>query len=221
MSASRLNDRLRFLWPALFLALAVLFLQLRSRAEVVPQHKPLAEFPQRLGDWIGRDVPIPANFLAVLGPGDFLTREYVQPQARVPGMNLYIAYFPSQRQGDTIHSPKNCLPGAGWVPLTSTHMYLQQTGGPPLQVNRYVLGEGSERMFVLYWYQAHGRAVASEYTAKFYLVADSIRLNRTDGALVRILTPVATRIESVEDAERRAVSFASLLIPRLDDYIPR
>ena len=94
-------------------------------------------------------------------------------------------------------------------------------GGNSLEVNRYILGMGDQRMVVLYWYQAHGRAVASEYSAKFYLVADAMRLNRTDGALVRVLTPVANGSETLDDAERRAVSFAQLIIPSLDSYIPR
>jgi EpsI family protein len=137
-------------------------------------------------------------------------------------MDLYIAYFPSQRTGDTIHSPKNCLPGAGWAPLESSHIHLQHpAGGSPLEVNRYILGMGDQRMLVYYWYQSHGRAVASEYSAKFYLVADAMRLNRTDGALVRILTPISTGKETVEDAERRAFGFAYSVVPLLDDYIPR
>lgn len=221
MNASRQTSWQRFGPAVLLIVLAAFFLQLRSRAEVIPYHKALTEFPMQFGSWVGRDTSLPASFLAVLGPGDFLTRIYSQPEQAMP-MDLYIAYFPSQRTGDTIHSPKNCLPGAGWAPVSSTHILIQRPGGgSPLKVNRYILGMGERRMVVLYWYQAHGRAVASEYSAKFYLVADAMRLNRTDGALVRVLTPVAAGKESVDDAERRAVDFARLIIPSLDDYIPR
>jgi EpsI family protein len=222
MTALQKSSWQRFGSAALLLLLAALFLQLRSRAEVIPAHKSVSEFPMQLGDWAGRDVPMSSTVLASLGPGDFLTRVYAQPGGQTPRMDLYIAYFPSQRTGDTIHSPKNCLPGAGWAPLESSHIQLQHPGGgAPLAVNRYILGMGDQRTLVLYWYQAHGRAVASEYSAKFYLVADAIRLNRTDGALVRILTPIAVGKESAEEAESRALRFANSVIPLLDDYIPR
>jgi EpsI family protein len=219
--SDRVTSWRRFAFAAVLILLAEFFLQLRSRAEVVPPHKPLAEFPMQLGVWTGRDVPLPANFLAVLGPGDFLTRLYTQHSSSVPLMDLYIAFFPSQRAGDTIHSPKNCLPGAGWTPLKSNHMLIQRAGGAPLEVNRYILGKGEQRMFVLYWYQAHGRAVASEYSAKFYLVADAMRMNRTDGALIRILTPIAVGEETEDSAERRALGFVGQVVPLLDSFVPR
>jgi EpsI family protein len=212
---------LRFILAAALLLSTAVFLRARSGAENVPAHKPLAEMPLLLGDWVGRDVPMSADVLAVLGPGDFLTRLYSQQDRRIPGVDLYIAYFPTQRSGDTIHSPKNCLPGAGWAPLSSNKISIPRSDGPPIESNRYVLAMGDQRMLVLYWYQAHGRAVASEYSAKFYLVADAMRMNRTDGALVRVLTPVATGRETIEDAERRAIGFAKLIIPSLDDYVPR
>jgi EpsI family protein len=211
----------RFAVAAALLAVAAIFLHLRSRAETIPAHRDLAAFPMQLGDWRGRDVPLPPSFLAVLGPGDFLTRLYSSGDNRVPPVDLYIAYFPSQKTGDTIHSPKNCLPGAGWTPLVSSRLSLPRPDGSSFPVNRYLLAKGDERMLVLYWYQAHGRAVASEYAAKLFLVADAMRVNRTDGGLVRVLTPVAVGVESEEAAERRVVGFAKLLIPFLNDYIPR
>ncbi len=221
MTRGQPGSWLRFAMVAGLLLGAVIFLHARSRAEVVPAHKALAEFPTQLGEWIGHDQPIPASYLAVLGPGDFLTRIYSHLNSQVPPISLYIAYFPSQRTGDTIHSPKNCLPGAGWAPLSSERIPLKLRNGPPIIVNRYILTNGGQRLLVLYWYQAHGRAVPSEYTAKIYLVADAMRMNRTDGALVRVLTPVQGDPESVAAAERRMVDFTNLLLPSLDEYIPR
>jgi len=154
-----------------------------------------------------------------LGPGDFLVRDYYAPDQPEP-TNLYIAYFPSQRTGDTIHSPKNCLPGAGWAPVGNDRITLVVPGHAPFPANRYVIAKGGARQLVLYWYWAHDRGVASEYSAKFYLVKDSIRMNRSDGALVRIVTPVLPG-ETLDAAQQRLLPFASHVVPLLDDYIPR
>jgi EpsI family protein len=210
---------LRFSVAAILLVCAAAFLSLRSRAEAIPPHKSLAEFPEQVGDWRGQDQPLSAETLAVLGPGDFLTRLY--QNGRDPFVSLYIAYFSSQRSGDTIHSPKNCLPGAGWVPLSSDRMTIAKPDGSSVVVNRYILGNGEQRLLALYWYQAHGRFVASEYAAKFYLVTDAMRMNRTDGALVRIITPIENGDQGSAAAQRRAVGFAGLILPTLDEYIPR
>ncbi|HET9400038.1 MAG TPA: EpsI family protein [Candidatus Acidoferrales bacterium] len=211
---------LRFSVAAAFLIVASVFLTLRSRAEIVPAHKILADFPRELDGRIAKEQQLSAEALAVLGPGDFMVRDYIDPAGVRYPVNLYIAYFQSQRTGDTIHSPKNCLPGAGWVPVQVDHVSLTGSDGGPITVNRYVLGNGEQRLLALYWYQAHGRVVASEYSAKLYLVADAMRLNRTDGALVRILTPVE-RGENIDAAQVRTTEFASTVIPSLDQYIPR
>ncbi len=209
----------RFSVAAAFLVAAAAFLSLRSRAEVIPAHKGLAEFPEQVGDWVGQDQPLSAETLAVLGPGDFLTRLY--QNGRGPVVSLYIAYFASQRTGDTIHSPKNCLPGAGWTPLSTDRIPLTEPDGKLVTVDRYILANGGQRLLALYWYQAHGRVVASEYSAKFYLVADAMRMNRTDGALVRILTPIGNDDQGIATAQTRAEQFAHLIFPALDQYIPR
>ena len=212
---------LRFSVAAAFLIVASAFLALRSRAEVVPPHKMLSEFPREVDGRIAKDQQLTPEALAVLGPGDFMVRDYLDPAGVRFPVNLYIAYFQSQRAGDTIHSPKNCLPGAGWVPIQVDHVSLTGSGGAPITVNRYVLGNGDQKLLALYWYQAHGRVVASEYSAKLYLVADAMRLNRTDGALVRILTPVEPGERSIDAAQVRTTEFAEKVIPALDQYIPR
>jgi EpsI family protein len=136
-----------------------------------------------------------------------------------PFLDLFLAFFPSQRAGSTIHSPQNCLPGAGWLPVESGKIKLLRPDGKTITVNRYLIGKGLERRLVLYWYQAHGRVVASEYWAKFYLVTDAIRMNRSDGALIRVTTPVAQNESSVS-AEQRGVAFIQDVLPFLGRYIP-
>jgi len=113
----RLNAR--FLIALVLLASTALFLQARGRSEVFPPRLPLASFPEQVGNWSGTDVEIPKDVREVLGPGDFLLRIYRSDDESKPFTDLFIAYFPTQRAGDTIHSPKNCLPGAGWTPIDS------------------------------------------------------------------------------------------------------
>lgn len=202
------------------LASTAIFLQARSGREVFPSRLPLTSFPHQLGQWSGVDVEIPKDVLAVLGPGDFLLRVYQASEDQRPANDIFIAYFPSQRTGDTIHSPKNCLPGAGWTPVESGQVQLAVSGHAPFTVNRYVIAKGGVRQLVLYWYLAHDRPVASEYWARIYLVSDSIRMNRSDGSLVRLTTRMFPG-ESADAAMQRLEPFAAQVVPLLNQYIPR
>lgn len=204
----------------MLLASTAVFLQARSRKEVFPPRLPLSSFPKQLGAWSGSDVEIQQDVLNVLGPGDFLLRVYRNEVQRQPYNDIFVAYFPSQRAGDTIHSPKNCLPGAGWTPIESSRIDLAVPGRAPFAVNRYVIAKGDERQLVLYWYLAHNRAVASEYWAKVYLVTDSIRMNRSDGSLVRLTTRMLPG-ESLDAAMNRLTPFAAQVVPLLNQYIPQ
>jgi EpsI family protein len=210
----------RFVVALILLVGTALFLQARNRGEVFPARKPLAVFPEQLADWTGTDVEITKDIRDILGPGDFLLRVYRAEGDRQPSTDLFIAYFPSQRAGDTIHSPKNCLPGAGWAPIDSARVTLSVSGHAPFPVNRYVIAKGTDRLLVLYWYWAHDRAVASEYWAKIYLVTDSIRMNRSDGSLVRLTTRILPG-ESVDAAMARLLPFAEEVVPLLNQYIPQ
>jgi EpsI family protein len=216
------TGRLRFLLAASFIVATALLLQARRRVEIVPARAPLASFPMQLGEWVGKDFPLDKETLDVLGPGDFLVRGYYDqaPASRLPFADLFIAYFPSQRAGDTIHSPKNCLPGAGWTPESNERVLLDLRGHAPFPSNRYVIAKSGDRKLVLYWYWAHDRGVASEYLAKFYLVKDAIQMNRSDGALVRITADMRPG-ETAESAQERLEPFTSQIIPLLATYIPR
>lgn len=209
----------RFALLALLLTGTFGLLRARAREEILPAHDSLKNFPLSLGDWQGRDLAISPETLEVLGPGDFLSRNYFNLSQHEVA-SLFIAFFPSQRQGDTIHSPKNCLPGGGWIPVESTRIWMDVQNGRKMEINRYLLEKEGERALVLYWYQAHGHVTPSEYVAKYHLVADAIVLNRSDGALVRIATLLKSG-ESASNAESRAVGFAQLAIPVLDRHIPR
>jgi EpsI family protein len=209
----------RFWITAALLASTALLLYARNRTEILAPRQPLSSFPSTMGDWISTDIPISQEVRDVLGPGDFLLREYQEPTTGSE-VNLFIAYFPSQRSGDAIHSPKNCLPGAGWVPVRSDRITIAVPGHPPFLANRYLIAKGENRQLVLYWYLAHDRAVASEYVAKFYLVADSIRERRSDGSLIRVTTGLANN-ESLESAQQRLMAMAGDVIPVVSSYVPR
>ncbi len=210
---------LRFFLAALLLAVTAGFLYARDTKEVDLAREPLANFPHYLGTRSGTDFAMPQDVLDVLGHGDFLLRNYPDSMG-TPDVDLFVAYFASQRAGDTLHSPKNCLPGAGWSPVDSKQTEISVSGLPPFPANEYLIAKGSERRLVLYWYLAHNRAVASEYWAKFYLVADAMRYNRSDGSMIRLTTAVAPG-ERIEVARARLMEFAGQVAPLLDRYVPR
>lgn len=193
-------------------------LQARGRVEVQPKAADLEMMPFDIDTWHGSTEPLAPGVREVLGDGHFLSRLYTSPLEQP--VDLFIAYYASQRSGDTIHSPKNCLPGSGWTPLESDRVWIAVGPDQPIRVNRYVVAQGMERQLVMYWYQAHGRVTPSEYAAKFYLVADSIRMNRSDGGMVRLVTPILPD-ETLAQSQARAVKFARALFPMLNAYIPK
>jgi EpsI family protein len=214
-----MSSQWRFLIAALLLGGTALLLRARNSAEVIPRRQPLQSFPHTLEGWTSTDIPLDKEVLDILGPGDFLLRDY-RGQSSNFDVDLFIAYFPSQRSGDTIHSPKHCLPGAGWAPIRSDRITINIPGQTAFPANRYLIAKGEDQQLVLYWYWAHDRAVASEYAAKFYLVTDSIRMHRSDGSLIRITSRMAPN-ESIDLAQQRLLSFAGMIVPLIKGYVPR
>jgi EpsI family protein len=213
----------RFAIAAALMLATALVLQAYSRSEYFPPRAPLASLPSQIDRWTATDETLDQQTLNILGPGEFLLRDYERSDESInphPWINLFIAYFPSQKAGDTIHSPNHCLPGAGWVPTSREIVPLAAPDGSTFPVNRYVVAKGGERQLVLYWFQAHGRTVARELWAKYYLVSDSIHMNRSDGALIRLMTPMLEG-ESKEAAQSRLMQLGSKFLPLLDNYIPR
>lgn len=209
---------LRYWAVIVLLAAAVLVLDTRGATDRIVPREALAYFPEQIGGWTGSNLSINPEVLSVLGPGDFLMRNYTAPGS-LRAINLFIAYFPSQRTGDTIHSPLNCLPGSGWTFQYSKYVNLRDARGKEHRVGEYVITNAGAKDFVIYWYQAHGRSVANEYAARAYMVADAIRLDRTDGALVRIVTSVDPN-ETVASARARAEAFTADVAPLLPAFIP-
>ncbi len=219
----------RMLVLALVFAGGVGLLARADRPEPVPVRQTFDQFPMQLGDWRGvQDPPFTPEILAILGVDDYMARAYFTPERA--GVGVYVGYYGSQRQGDTMHSPQNCLPGAGWEPVSNTFMSVPVRSDAaaaehPIEVNRYVIRKGLDRQLVLYWYQSHGRVVASEYWSKLFLIRDAVQMNRTDGALVRVIAPIPGSTntdpsEAERRAEQLAIRFVQDLFPALNGYLP-
>ncbi|MDE3135012.1 MAG: EpsI family protein [Acidobacteriota bacterium] len=207
------------LWlAAAVLGCGILSMGRLNHGEKVPAHAPLAEFPIVLGRWSGENVPLPERIVRAVGLDDYLNRIY-SDGSEAP-VTLYISYYGGQRTGHTIHSPKNCLPGTGWQPVESRRLAIPMAGTAPLLVNEYDVARDTAHVLVLYWYQERGRDVTSEYAAKFWLTADALTRDRTDGALVRVTTPIANSGREIGPAERRTTEFLRIVFPHLVKFIP-
>ena len=214
----------RFWTVTVLMCAAAIMLQVRGDVDRVPPSRPLDELPSSLDARVATDIPMDEEVLAVLGKGVFLNRLYKSPDGvTAPGaaapIGLFIGYFPTQRTGQSIHSPQNCLPGAGWSFLSSGVTVLKSASGKEYPVGEYLISDGRSTQEVLYWYRVHGRSVANDYKAKLYTLVDSIRYSRTDAALVRIITPVLPNEDRLA-AHDRAVAFADQVVPVLPAYIP-
>ncbi len=215
---------LRYSVVAAMLAGTVSMLFLRSDVDKVPTGVPLELLPHDVDERHAIDVPIDPHALELLGKGVFLNRLYVGDEAptvasRLVPVSLFVGYFPTQRTGQAIHSPQNCLPGAGWTFESQRVITIPGPGGKQYEVGDYVITDGQQRQEVLYWYRAHGRSIASDFRAKFYMLLDAIRYNRTDGALIRVITPMVAG-ETPDNARRRAIAFASDVAVLLPAYVP-
>jgi len=208
----------RYYSVILLMGFGFFMLQVHRAADVIPPGKPLSQVPNTIAGWTGTDISLDQETLDILGNGEFLDRMYTRPGGNL-AINLFIAYFPSQRAGSAVHSPKHCLPGAGWYFVSSKYVNLKDDSGKVHQVGEYVVSNGDSSEFVIYWFLAHGRSVASEYRASYYLVKDAMLMNRTDGSLIRVITPIGST-ESTALAQARAEAFTKTLTPMLPRYIP-
>ena len=188
----------------LLAATAVAARSAHRRDRAVDAH--LASLPYAVDDWRGTEArPLDEETVKALGADAYLTRTY-SDGAGAPA-SVYIAFYGTQRPGVSVHSPLHCLPGTGWEPLDVATV---DVAGNP--VRRLVVRKNRERALVLYWYAVHGRTIANEALSKLWLLHDSIRLGRSDAALVRIVVPIA---DSVSAAEQRGVAFTRDLLPYL------
>jgi len=193
---------------------------LLPKSELAPEAPAMANFPAVLGEWrMAADYPIEDEVQKVLRADDTLNRVYSAPGSPV-AVNLFMAYFRSQKTGVAPHSPKNCLPGSGWAPLESRIISIPVAGRlGAVEVNRFVVARGTEKTLVLYWYQTAHRIIASEYEAKIWLVLDSLRYRRSDTAIVRVVAPLPAGREAAID--KVAAGFISAALPAISVQMPR
>jgi len=212
--------------PASFIAastLVVAFIVVTTAmprpTEIIPPRLSFVQFPMSLGEWQGRREALETVFTDQLKLDDYLLADYVN--AAGSSVNLYIAYYHSQRKGEAVHSPRSCLPGGGWQMRDFGQHELQQVavGGRPLRVNRALIELGNQRQLVYYWFQQRGRIIDNEFAVKWYLFWDALTEHRTDGALVRIITPLGAA-GSEAQADQRLTDLATRVVPDLGRFVP-
>jgi EpsI family protein len=210
--------RVAILSLALLLQAALLYNV--SSGRDMPLKHPLSDLPAKFQNWqMVADRPIDLSTLEVLRADETLSRDYTDPAAHREA-NLFVAYFKSQRTGQTPHSPKHCMPGSGWTQVSAGIISLTVPGrSQAIHVNRYVLTKGDQKAVVLYWYQANRRVIANEFRARFYLVLDAIRYHRTDTALVRVIVPVREG-GSESEATSVGIDFVRAFFGTLSAYLP-
>ncbi len=208
----------------LFLIAQILVVHAVSNGEHPPQPPALVGFPSAFGPWkvFGND-PIDSTTARELGADLLVSRSYIRTPTgiEVPTgsfASLLVAWFQTQREGTRQpHSPKVCLPGAGWTPRVVDQLTVDTAAGA-IAVNRYIVEKDTQRAVVLYWYQTPRRVIASEWAAKFWLSADAMLDKRTDTALVRVIVPVG---EEDQATTAVAAGFVRNLYPALREYLPR
>lgn len=223
------------MWPIIvavvMLGATSVFVETVSHGEEQVANRPFSQFPLALSNrWEGRELGLEDKVLEILKLSDFMMRVYKpvfgsgdeQGQENPPGQALrvwlYVGFYQSQRTGVTYHSPKNCLPGAGWQFVKSEFVTLPMPDGEVITINQVLIQKGLDKQVILYWYHDRGRVIASEYWAKGYLLWDAMTKRRSDGSLVRISVPVQGG--TVDAAFEQGVRFLHDLWPVLLEFMP-
>ena len=187
---------------------------MNERAEIIPDRETFANYPLQLDEWHGQQSKIEQKFLDELKLNDYIIADYQNDNSEM--VNLYLAYYESQRSGAAAHSPKSCIPGGGW--RIKSHSVID-IAGINKQANRLLIRKGDYGQLVYYWFDQRGRNITNEYMVKWYLFWDSLTLGRTDGSLIRLTTTLQPG-EDVAKADKRIAEFAQLVEPTLSAYIP-
>lgn len=203
---------------ALILPVAIFSLSIGDRQEQAPPRASFVDFDMHIGEWQGTPLPVESQFISALRFDDYLLTEYAAPGGSP--LTLYMAYYQSQRKGQSAHSPQSCIPGGGWEITSYGTVNLPSDGASSaLTINRVLIQKDRQKQLVLYWFKQRERALASEYLVKWYLFWDALTRQRSDGALIRLSATVSSG-EGEQDVERRLVRFATEIQPHLTRFIP-
>ncbi len=207
----------RFVIALVLLVLASGYINIvLSHGEEVPTTRSLVLFPMEMGEWQGRAGWLSAEIKDILKVDDYMMRDYKSGSREVA---LYVGYFKSQREGQLIHSPRHCMPGSGWNPVSSEYVSIDVPGlDAPIKAVKMIIQKGDKKQLVVYWYQTGSRYIANEYAQKVQLVWNAIRYNRTDGSLFRVTAPLVE--DSVEATYEMQEEFIKTLVPELRGYLP-
>ena len=200
---------------AVLLPTAVASAQGLGRQEITPLRQAFVDFPASINGWDGTTLVMEQAYTDILRFDDYILADYQRaPDAPV---NFYVAYYGSQKKGQSAHSPRTCIPGGGWEIVSIDDLGLP--GSHPITVNRVRIQKDDQKQLVLYWFQQRGRSIANEYLVKWFLVWDLITRQRSDGALVRLTTAIGSG-ETESEAEGRLMAFAETIQPVLTKYVP-
>ena len=188
-----------------------------TRVEIYPDRQLFAAFPKSIGEWRGKSSSLDIQTAQSLGLTDYVLSDFFNKGGRV--VNLYVAYYASQRTGLSPHSPSVCIPANGWQIIDLKRTSYTNAEGISLPLNRVIIGQGSNKQLVYYWFDERGMQIANEYISKLYLLRDAIFKNRTDGALVRLITPIYPG-EREGEADKRLQEFTGIVVPTLSGYLP-
>jgi exosortase D (VPLPA-CTERM-specific) len=201
---------------ALLCVTAVAALHISARSEIIPDRPRFVAFPQRIGPWQGHASLLEPDMERMLRPDDYLLSDYKISDGKV--INFYVAYYASQRKSNKPHTPSDCIAASGWN-ITSFQRTAYADNGINWPLNRVVIQKNATKQLVYYWFDERGRKVANEYLARWYLHVDATVMNRTDGALVRLVTQIYGG-ESEYEADRRLQAFIHDAMPTLSEYLP-
>ena len=192
-----------------------------DRQEQIPDRKRLVTFPMHVEKWQGTEVSMEQKYIDTLQFDDYIIGNFAESKHNLP-VNLYIAYYASQRKGASVHSPKSCIPGGGWeISGVEKHAIsgIEIGNGMPFKVNRVVISKGEDKQLVYYWFQQRGRYLTNEYMVKWFLFWDALTKQRTDGSLVRVIIALPDGV-GVEEGDKELGNFTRAIFPLLDDYLP-
>ncbi len=207
-------------WVAMTLLLAAIWVSpfLKQREESIPPRTEFHDFPMRLGQWSGSRQVLDQITIDALKFEDYLLADYLKDGDSTP-VNVYSAFYASQRKGESIHSPRSCLPGGGWQIITLERIWINTADEAPFLVNRALIRKGDSRQLVYYWFRQGGRNIADEYQAKWYVFWNGLTRNRTDGALIRLSIAIPKNEETI-NMENRLKDLLKYVIQKIPKYLP-